>query len=186
MVIISNYELEFNKENGRFTVVVGAISYCPLCQSLLVYRESVLRYGKREGGGRIPYVLRKLKCTGCRSTHRELIDKFAPYKHYEADVISGSIDEIITCGDLDSEDYPCETTMTRWKEWFDLNKPNIEGILRSTSHVMLGLDESILATKKPLLEEFRRLRSNWLEFILQFIYNLGNSLLPINHCGSSP
>ena len=37
-----------------------------------------------------------------------------PRKHYEAEVIIGVLDGLITCETLGFEDYPCEATMVRW------------------------------------------------------------------------
>lgn len=37
-----------------------------------------------------------------------------PYKQYEAEVIIGVLEGLITCETLGFEDYPCEMTMSRW------------------------------------------------------------------------
>lgn len=37
-----------------------------------------------------------------------------PYKQYEAELISGVLEGLITVETLDFEDYPCESTMKRW------------------------------------------------------------------------
>lgn len=36
-------------------------------------------------------------------------------KQYEADIIIGVLEGLITCGTLGFEDYPCEMTMIRWR-----------------------------------------------------------------------
>ena len=49
-----------------------------------------------------------------RAIHRELGGLFFPYKRYEAEVIFGVLEGLITCETLGFEDYPCEMTMLRW------------------------------------------------------------------------
>lgn len=45
---------------------------------------------------------------------REMGGLFFPYKQYEAEVIFGVLEGLITCETLGFEDYPCEMTMLRW------------------------------------------------------------------------
>ncbi len=52
-------------------------------------------------------------------------DILLPYKHYETEVISGVIDDIVTPDDQDSEDYPSVSTMLYWLCWFRMNLANI-------------------------------------------------------------
>lgn len=51
----------------------------------------------------------------CGVLHRELTEEILPHKHYEADIIFGVIEGLITPETLGFEDYPCEMTMLRWK-----------------------------------------------------------------------
>ena len=48
-------------------------------------------------------MIRRFRCQNCRSYHNELPDCLVPYKHYEAEVIAGVLDEVILPDDLDSE-----------------------------------------------------------------------------------
>lgn len=54
-------------------------------------------------------------CTVCKSIHRALPDNVLPYKRYKKEVITGVVYGYITCETIGFEDYPCETTMIRWK-----------------------------------------------------------------------
>lgn len=56
----------------------------------------------------------RLRCCNCHAVHRELPDFIFPYKQYEADIIIGVLEGLITCETLGFEDYPCEMTMIRW------------------------------------------------------------------------
>lgn len=87
---------------------------CPKCGGNLKYYDKVKRtvLGKK----RIKkYVyVRRFRCMNCKSVHREIPNVIFPYKHYDAEIIIGFIDGLITCKTLDFEDNPCELTMIRW------------------------------------------------------------------------
>ena len=102
-----------------------------------------------------------------------------PYKHYEAEVITGVLDEIVVPGDLDSEDYPSFGTMLRWLKWFQENLQRMEGYLRTAGYQFLKLGDEILNTSDSLLYVIRNRYPNWLALILRIIYNSGGFLVPI-------
>lgn len=79
---------------------------CPVCHGTLHYRDSHPRICKKEGGIKEHLMIRRFRCCDCHSYHNELPDCLVPYKHYEAEVISGVLDEVIRPEDLESEDYP--------------------------------------------------------------------------------
>ena len=99
-----------------------------------------------------------------------------PYKHYEAEVISGVIDGIVTPHDQDSEDYPSISTMLYWLRWFQLNLSNMEGYLRNAGYSILGLGKDLLFSDQSLLEAVRKKYFNWLEKAIRIIYNSGGFL----------
>ena len=116
---------------------------CPHCGTELVYRDRVRRHYRKEGGDKVWFLLRRLKCPHCGSLHRELPDLLAPYKHYLVEIISGVLDGIVKPDDEDTEDYPCEQTMERWRNWLELNRSYIEGYLRSVGYRLLGFGEEL-------------------------------------------
>lgn len=59
------------------------------------------------------FVERKM-CNYCGTIHRVIPDVAFPYKQYEAELISGVVEGLITAETLGFEDYPCESTMKRW------------------------------------------------------------------------
>ena len=77
---------------------------CPVCGGTLKYRDTRLRIRKKEGGVKEYLMIRRLRCTECHRHHNELPDCLVPHKHYEAEVISGVLDGIVTSEDADSED----------------------------------------------------------------------------------
>lgn len=138
------------------------------------YRDSRKRIRRKEGGGVEHLLVRRLRCSKCRKLHVELPDCLVPHKHYDAEVISGVIEGIVTPDDLDSEDRPCAMTMCRWIRWFLKNRPNIEGLLR---HAFRRAAKSLPVSEDgSLLDFIRDHTSSWLEAILRFIYNSGEVL----------
>lgn len=124
-------------------------------------------------------MIRRLRCQNCHSYHNKLPDCLVPYKHYEAEVIAGVLDEVILPEDLDSEDYPSFNTMLRWLQWFRENLQRMEGYLRTVGYQILNLGEELLFTSDLLLNKIRNRHQNWLELILRLIYNSGGFLVPI-------
>lgn len=118
---------------------------CPVCQRMLRYRDSHPRIRKKEGGTggtggtRERLMIRRFRCQNCHSYHNELPDCLVPYKHYEAEVIAGVLDEVILPDDLDSEDYQSFNTMLRWLQWFRENLHRMEGYLRTVGYQILNL-----------------------------------------------
>lgn len=90
-------------------------SICPKCGGELKYYDSVKRIVRTKYGCKSKVNIRRFQCKRCGSTHRELPDFIFPYKQYEADIIIGVIEGLITCETLGFEDYPCEITMFRWR-----------------------------------------------------------------------
>lgn len=89
-------------------------STCPKCGGVLKYYDSVPRIVRTKGRETTRVPMRRLRCARCGAVHRELPDLLFPYKQYEAEVILGVLEELITCETLGFEDFPCEMTMLRW------------------------------------------------------------------------
>ena len=90
--------------------------YCPICKNKLKYYDSVKRTVKTKRGKTKKIVIRRLRCSSCKSLHRELPSSIIPYKEYESEIIIGVIEGLITPETLGYEDYPCEMTMNREKK----------------------------------------------------------------------
>ncbi len=161
-----------------FSVKSRETPVCPHCGTELVYRDRIRRHYRKEGGDKVWFLLRRLKCPHCGSLHRELPDLLAPYKHYLSEIISGVLDGIVKPDDVDTEDYPCEQTMERWRKWLELNRSYIEGYLRSVGYRLLGFGEELLNSTVSLLEHMRSSLRSWLETMLRFVYNSGGFLEP--------
>lgn len=138
---------------------------CPCCQAPLDDRDYRLRIMKLEGGEKKFLRVERRKCTngGCRRIHTVLPGCIVPYKHYASEVIVGVLDEVITSDDADTEDYPCETTMHRWKHWLMVNYLRMEGYPKSIGHHLLELEKGLLGSTVSLLEKLRLSNDHWLE-----------------------
>lgn len=89
-------------------------STCPACGGYLKYYDKVGRIVRSKMRHTKWIGIRRMKCRLCGRLHRELPDYIYPYKQYEAEIIRGVLDGIITPDTIGYEDYPCERTMEKW------------------------------------------------------------------------
>lgn len=87
---------------------------CPGCGNQLIFYDRVKRIVRTKSGMANRTYLRRFRCQSCGTYHRELPEFIFPNKQYEAEIIIGVIEKLITCDTLGFEDYPCEATMIRW------------------------------------------------------------------------
>lgn len=90
------------------------VTTCPKCGGELKYYGKVPRIVRTKNRSTSWVKIRRLRCEKCGSFHRELPDFLLPFKQYEAEVIRGVAEGLITYETLGFEDYPCEMTMLRW------------------------------------------------------------------------
>ncbi len=186
MIIISNYETEYN-EKKIFLITSKEECICPCCGGSLKYRDRRLRIHKMAGGIKEWHLIRRLKCTNaaCGKLHNELPDIMFPYKHYDAGLIEDVVDEAVSEDDLETEDYPCEGTINHWKWWAQMNEKNMEGQIRLAAHRFLDFNDGFLKSRDSLLEDLRRrISPGWLKITARFIYNSGGRIPP--HLKNAP
>ena len=91
---------------------------CPCCAGRLTYFDTVKRkLWTKHRKKQIVYIPR-YRCPACRTVHRVLPEIVVPYQRYEAELIRGVLEGLITVETLGYEDYPCEATMRRWLDRF--------------------------------------------------------------------
>lgn len=101
-------------------------------------------------------------------------NKVLPHKHYEADIIEGVVDGTINEENLCNKNYPCESTMRRWRQWAAELIRNAEGRLRSTAYMVYDLSYEFLKSEGSLLEELRRRIGNgWLTSAVRIYIDTG-------------
>ena len=89
-------------------------STCPCCSGHLKYYDKVPRISRTKGRMIYCVEVRRFKCVQRKAVHRELTEDIFPHKQYEAEIIKGVLEGLITSDTLGYEDYPCEITMKRW------------------------------------------------------------------------
>lgn len=89
-------------------------SICPCCGGGLKYYDKVRRIVRTKYRKTFYIKIRRFKCVVCGTYHREIPDILFSYKQYEAELVLGVIEGLITPDTLGFEDYPCEQTMNRW------------------------------------------------------------------------
>lgn len=95
-------------------MVASGKTVCPKCNGKLKHYDTVKRIVRTKSGCTAWIKIRRVYCTRCGAVHRRLPNTLLPFKQYEAEVIFGVLDGIITYETLGFEDYPCEMTMLRW------------------------------------------------------------------------
>ncbi len=150
---------------------------CPDCGRQLLYRDKRYRVWKWYGGVTRRIKIRRLRCPHCEHHHVELPDVLCPEKHYGSEVIENVVDDVSTPDDASTEDYPCEKTMARWKEWIAANQSQIDGHLKSAGTRLLDMPLSLLASTESLLTKLRDTGAGWLSVVTRVIYNSGGSFL---------
>ena len=76
-------------------------------------------------------------------------------------------------------DYPCDTTMQRWRKWAEDNAAAMEGQIRSAGARFLDLTTEFLKSAESLLEGLKRkISPGWLAAVIKVIYNSGGRLRP--------
>ena len=97
----------FNQRKEKAYMISDNQSICPKCGGQLKYYDHVQRLVRTKFGNKKWVAIRRLRCCNCHAVHRELPDFIFPYKQYEADIIIGVLEGLITCETLGFEDYPC-------------------------------------------------------------------------------
>ena len=62
--------------------------------------------------------IKRYKCKNCGKVHRSITEDIFPFKQYDAEIINGVVEGLITQDTLGFEDYPSETTVKEWKRDF--------------------------------------------------------------------
>ena len=120
---------------------------CPCCGGDLFGIGSRKRKYIKGSGESCFLVIRRLRCRQCNRIHHELPDILVPYKRYD----SQSIEAVVT-GNSPLSVAADESTLARWRSWFQSNSYYFLGcldsivirFLPSTKEDDLGLPRSVL------------------------------------------
>ena len=162
----------------EFFIESEEVCNCPKCQSLLTYRDKVIRKQKLLNGEQEIYKINRMQCTNenCRTLHRQLPDFMVAYKQYTAEAIEDVLDGVIS--EEDGLDKPCENTMKNWRKWFAGMRQQAEGQIHSAGYRLLDFSTEFLNSCESLLEGLReRISPGWLGMVGRLVYNTGGTLL---------
>ena len=101
-------------------------NFCPCCNGRLKVVGSRKRTCINGQGQKICLVIRRMRCMECRHIHHELPDLLVPYKRH----VSESI-EAVVAGDCDLSVPADESTLRRWRNWFNNLADYFQGCLKS-------------------------------------------------------
>lgn len=91
---------------------------CPVCNSILEYKDTRIRKLYDYGGEVLKIYIRRLKCNKCKKLHSELPKDVVPRKRYKRSVIEDVLQYWIDHDDPIAIDGPSNITMDRWREEF--------------------------------------------------------------------
>ena len=78
--------------------------------------------------------------------------------------------------ELAYEEYPCDATKERWREWAAQLVKNAEGGLRSAAHRVLVLSNEFLESTESLLKGIKRFVAHgWLTFVISVMTEAGGA-----------
>ena len=124
-MIISRYWEKADAVSLCLYIVSYEISVCPICGEVLVVIGSRKRKVIESGNNARTLIIRRLRCTSCRTIHHELPDMVMPYKRHCADTV-----EKIISGE--TKDLICyESTMRRLRAWWSACILYFESVLAS-------------------------------------------------------
>ena len=170
MLVISRFEVIFNRETNILCIESKQISVCPFCAGDLVVRDSKKRGVINSEGEKQVFSLRRLKCKDCNTLHIELPGFIQPFKHYASDVIESVLDER-------TDDCPAEeSTMKRWQKWFASILPHIKGALTAIKMEFFNVNINLL-DYADIVEYIRSSGAGWLRRLMQMLVNSGSRLV---------
>ena len=103
-------------------------SACPKCGGELKYYDSVPRIVRTKGRETTRVPMRRFRCAQCGAVHRELPELLFPYKQYEAEVVIGVLEGLITCETLGFEDFGNRRSVMYFNGTVDFSGADVLGL----------------------------------------------------------
>lgn len=148
---------------------------CPCCGEKLKVIGSRRRKYRNKAGDLNVLIIRRLRCTNCNKIHHELPDILVPYKRFDSE----SIETVVT-GSEKLDVAVDDSTIVRWKAWFNAIANHLSGCLISIAtryQKETVIDLSTLP--KSVLERILHFVGNdfrWLGRVVRIITNSNNWL----------
>ena len=167
MVIVSSFEILYNKNGEYHEVLVHEAARCPYCGGALRYRNRKQRSVLDELREKIVYLLRRLWCEGCKSLHTEIPDFIQPHRHYSSLVIQDVIDG---GGEACAAD---DSTIRRWRNDFEEAKADIEQRLKSV-YARETDSHAPFASETKTLNGLIKRETRWLSYVMWLLIRHGH------------
>ena len=101
-------------------------NFCPCCSGPLKVVGSRRRKFINSAGDTVVLIIRRLRCCDCGRIHHELPDILVPYKRHGSEGIEMAVTgDSVLCVAAD------ESTLGRWRSWFDARADYLLGCLTS-------------------------------------------------------
>lgn len=144
MVIVTNIQQEFKSiGETRFCVIQGKDNFpCPICGERLYHYDSRKRSARTDEDKYYDFILRRLRCTGCKKIHLELPDFLLPNQRCFKSVIERALQNKPVAVVKDPR------TPQRWRRWWRRFGAHLRAAVHSLIHRQL-LDERILECPLP-------------------------------------
>lgn len=94
------------------------------------------------GGKKCRVLIHRMYCPKCHKLHNELPSQLTPLKHYATAIIEDVLDDVVNENSKEAESGPSETTMKRWRLWFQENTQRILGYIRTARHQAVNVKSS--------------------------------------------
>jgi hypothetical protein len=117
------------KRSQVFLVRCVETVHSPCCGEHLKVIGSRQRKLHTSAGEIKKFVIRRLRCMGCRQIHHELPDCIVPYKRYESACVEQVVSDSPEVIDVAAEN----ATLYRWQHWFRRHTAYLLGCLSSIS-----------------------------------------------------
>lgn len=89
---------------------------CEKCGTILIYYDRTSRIVRKKNRHTTLLYIPRYRCKTCNIVRRIIPENLYSYKQYDSEIIKGVIYGYITPDTIGYEDYPCESTMIRWKK----------------------------------------------------------------------
>ncbi|MDF2652091.1 MAG: hypothetical protein K0Q73_7896 [Paenibacillus sp.] len=113
------------RSHPAFFVRCAEVVPSPCCGEQFKIIGSRERICKQATGESIILIVRRLRCLNCRRIHHELPDCLVPYKRYESTCVEHVISNEVEASTIAADD----TTLYRWRNWFQQQKTYLLGCL---------------------------------------------------------
>jgi hypothetical protein len=145
------------------------LSSCPVCFEALEIIGSRERTWRKRDGERKILIIRRLRCTRCKTIHHELPDFLVPYKRYDAQSIELGITE-----GSQSDVAADESTLYRWRTWFTWIVSYWLSCIQALLRIMAHPVERSSSSSQSALHDIGRLVGHefgWLARIVRLVVN---------------